>query len=62
MVVIMTEQLHLLDSRVFVKDENDPEFRERMLRRAENALKPENRLPLVELKKRLMKFQKAARA
>jgi hypothetical protein len=58
----MTKCLQLLDSRVFVKDEDDPEFRARILQRAEDALKPENRLPLTELKKRLLKFDGSARA
>lgn len=58
----MTNRLQLLDSRIFVKDENDPEFRARMVQRAEDALKPENRLPLSELKRRLLQFQKAPRA
>ncbi|MCI1664205.1 hypothetical protein [Bifidobacterium crudilactis] len=45
-----------------MKDEDDPEFRARILQRAEDALKPENRLPLTELKKRLLKFDGSARA
>jgi hypothetical protein len=53
----------LLNPMVFVRDENDPEFKAHILRRAEEAKDPKNRLPLVELKKQLAKYRrKPARA
>jgi hypothetical protein len=58
----MKKDERLLNPMVFVKDENDPEFVAHILRRAQEAAKPENRLPLSDLKKRLAKFQRAASA
>jgi hypothetical protein len=47
---------------VFVKDENAQDFREHILRRAEEAKKSENRLSLSVLKKRLAKYKQTTHA
>jgi len=58
----MKKDSHLLNPMVFVKDENDPTFREHILRRAQEAANPKNRLSVSELKKRLAKYQRVINA
>ena len=48
----------ILNPMVFVKDENDPAFRAHIVRRAQEAADPRNRLPLSELRERLAKYQR----
>jgi hypothetical protein len=46
----------ILNPLVFVKDENSPEFRAHIVRRAKEAANPKNRLPISDLKKRLARY------
>jgi hypothetical protein len=46
----------ILNPLVFVKDENSPEFRAHIVRRAKEAANPQNRLPISDLKKRLARY------
>jgi len=48
-----------LNPNIFVRDENNPEFRAHLMKRAEEAKNKSNQLPLEELKKRLSKYHKA---
>lgn len=52
----------IMSKNTYVQDENDPVFREHILRRAAEAENPHNRLPLSELKKRLAKRSKKLHA
>jgi hypothetical protein len=47
---------HTLNPMLFVKDENSPEFRAYIVRRAKEAADPKNRLPISDLKKRLARY------
>jgi hypothetical protein len=53
----MNKEKLILDPMVFVRDENDPAFRAHIIRRAQEAADPKNRLPLTALKDRLAKYQ-----